>query len=169
MDLDDLDLQGNVRLKFFLARRADGRQSRRGPNRSNSLLTEQDAAILAALFWMKTFSGRELQQREICQLLGMPPKSTRLSTVIGGLRKRGLIEEGSNAITSEGRNALAQFADQVLGTPQAVEEKLAENHAYRDLISYARTLIDEHLTEKFASAIAPRARHTAENSRSRSR
>jgi|SRR5579871_613238 len=136
-----------VRLKYFLARQID----KHGEN-----VTTQQATVLAAIMWMEQYGGRLLNQKELGDLLYMG--ETRMTAVVKALKRRGLIDEveitGSkrgkrHKITDDGRESVLKFADEVLGIPQEIEDKLKERSDYASTVEASAERVDEFLRKHF--------------------
>jgi DNA-binding PadR family transcriptional regulator len=147
----------STRLKFFLARHVESRRLKKSAN-----IREQPASVLAALMWMEE-SGIELHQKELGRLLeiGTEDKQTQLSTVFRKLLNGKLVEVHKSAgskkwyrITAEGRRAVDQFADAVLGIPQEVEEALRDQCKieYESVIAVSDSRIKTFLETQFNKA-----------------
>ena len=115
MDLSDQI--ANVRLKFFLARQAEGRRS--GANR-DLRITRRPAGILAALALMERYSGTRMTGNEVRRLLGL--SGSGLGNPISVLKSKSLVKKDGPyyRINDQGLRALVQFSDDVLGTPASV-------------------------------------------------
>jgi len=152
--MDDRPEQvSDLRLKYFLARRIE----RRGKGGAN--VTPQQAAILAALMWAEHYAGGPLNQKRLCLLLG-GIKETLMTKVMGEFERKRFVERAELVaergnyyrVTTEGRVAVARFADEVLGIPKDVDGKLRQHGDYASVIAGSHEYIDEFLRLHFTAA-----------------
>ncbi|MGA2593042.1 MAG: hypothetical protein ABSH32_24260, partial [Bryobacteraceae bacterium] len=136
-----------VRLKYFLARQIDKR-GKQGEN-----VTPQQAAILATLMWMEQHGTVSLNQTMLCSLLDV--LDTRMTLVVGELENLQLIKKDElntqkgnwYQITGEGRYAAARFAEEVLGIPKEIEDRLGERSDYVSTMGISDKYIDDFLSK----------------------
>jgi DNA-binding MarR family transcriptional regulator len=149
-----------VRLKYFLARRIELQREKKPLPKGTSMLAPLDAAILAAVAWMEEYSGTNpLNQQGIAKLLNTAPTvvSSKISKQLKGLvvktdpksSKRHAYYE----LTARGRETLTRFADDMLGTPKAVDPQITELLGPEVLAAYGQ-IIDGYLTNCYEAVRA---------------
>jgi DNA-binding MarR family transcriptional regulator len=150
-----------VRLKFFLARQIET-QRRRGKDTKFSKnlyeLAPQEAAILASLRWMESYTkNNPLNQQELALLLNTA--ATVINRQMKTLLKLELAVESHKhvrtgvyyALTDKGRQALNRFANELLATPTVIEPKIKSLIGYDDLVQSSEPIVDEFLTARFSA------------------
>lgn len=148
----------DVRLKFFLARQMDGRIAPHGAKKTKVKLTQQQAAILALLQLLPEHATRKFQVQEIRQLV----RASGFHKTVEQLREKKLMEQDEYRITQDGVDRLNQFADEVLGVPSFIEEKLRADTNYQAVIAGAGKMVDDYLRQKLNSISAEKQRAAAE-------
>lgn len=162
MSKRDAESMRNVRLKLFLARLSEIRSNKRRPSEGHpQLLEEQEALVLISLSLVRSYLSADLNQGAISQLLTTSPGRT--GTLMSKLEARGLVSKversrsGSyHRITNRGTQALAQYADQMLGEAKAIDDAARKSAVYQRALEFIEPYIDYDLTEKFQSAVKGR-------------
>ena len=144
-----------VRLKYFLARRTEGKFV---GEEGVETLAEHQVAFLAFLYFWPEIS-LTLTQEQIADALHI----LAVRNVLPALRRQKLVSPKGEPlkITEPGIRRLAQYADDVLGIPSDVSDELNADDNFKLMMTLADKTIDAYLDQKIAGIIpSPPKRET---------
>jgi DNA-binding MarR family transcriptional regulator len=154
----EVNKTATVRLKLYVARQAELVRKKPKP-KPREQLEDLHAAVLAAILLMDEYKAFDrLGGQEIAELLNSnPPTISSIGKALGKGKREFVTQtdDGSKTyyhITKLGIQALAQFADQILAPPSAIEAKLKGVDGYIKMTSDVEKIIDEHLQNGFRDA-----------------